>query len=165
MEVNGRSREELFEEARKQSMALVARIDDMMLAVVKAQVTVEAFMIELLNAYGKDPAHCFFTSQKIRALRDIDPPEVGLPMWELLSLCSYVRNELVHSLDPQKVKQQSDKVREAYLSITESERQKKSVREMTDTQMVTSAIYHCGSLVVIATEAKITANRAKPRAG
>lgn len=49
MEANGRSQEELFEEAHKNSMELVARMDDMMLAVVKAQVTVESFMIELLN--------------------------------------------------------------------------------------------------------------------
>jgi hypothetical protein len=88
-------------------------MDDMMLAVVKAQVTVESFMIELLNAYGWDPPRYFFTSQKIKALKDIDPPHVGQPMWELLSLCSYVRNELVHSRYA-KSEAVSDKVRQAY---------------------------------------------------
>lgn len=159
MEASGRSRAELFEEAHKHSMELGARMNDMMLAVVKAQVTVEAFMIELLNAHDRDPARSFFTSQKINTLKGIDPPGIGLPMWELPSLCSYVRNELVHSPDTQKITQQSVKVRKAYLSITENERQKQSIREMTDTRMVTSAIYHCDSPIVIATDAKNTANK------
>jgi hypothetical protein len=147
-------REKFFEEAHKRSMELVARIDDRMLAVVKAQVTVEGSMIELLEAYGKDPQHYFYTSNKIKALTDIDPPEVGKAMWHLLSLCSYVRNELVHSLNTKKIKAQSDKVREAYLTVTENERQQQSIREMTDTQMVTQAAYACGSLIVVATENK-----------
>ena len=152
-------REKFFEEAHKRSIELVARIDDMMLAVVKAQVTVEGSMIELLEAHGKDPQHYFYTSQKIKALKGIDPSEVGQPMWDILSLCSYVRNELVHSLNTAKIKEQSDKVREAYLAVTENERQKQGIRQMTDTQMVTSAIYHCGSLIVIATEAKVAGNK------
>ncbi len=123
-------------------MEPVARMDDMMPAVLQAQVTVEAFMIELLNTHGRDPAHCFFTSQKIKTLKDIDPPEVGLAMWEPLSLCSYVPNEFVHSLDTQNVKQQGHKARDEYLSVTVNERQKQSIREMTDTQVVTSATYH-----------------------
>jgi hypothetical protein len=111
-------------------------MDDMMLAVVKAQVTVESFMIELLNAYGWDPARYFFTSQKIKALKDIDPPHVGQPMWELLSLCSYVRNELVHSqyAENEAAERQGAS---SVLAVTECERPKQSVREMTDTQMVT----------------------------
>jgi hypothetical protein len=158
-------RELFFEEAHKRSMELVARIDDMMLAVVKAQVTVEGFMINLLEAYGKDPQHLFYTSNKIKALRETDPPEVGRGMWDLLSLCSYVRNELVHSLNTEKIKAQSDKVREAYLAVTENERQKQSIREMTDTQTVTSAIYHCGSLIVVATENETARDkRQKPAA-
>jgi hypothetical protein len=152
-------REQFFEEAHKRSMERVARIDDMMQAVVKAQVTVEGSMIEMLEAYGKDPQHCFFTSQKIKALKDIDPPGVGKPMWDLLSQCSYVRNELVHSLNEAKIKEESDKVREAYLAFTENERQKQSIRDMTDTQMVTSAIYHCGSHIVVATDAKVGADK------
>jgi hypothetical protein len=35
---------------------------------------------------------------------------------------------------------------------------KQGIREITDTQVVTSAIYDCGSLVVIASEAKVAAN-------
>jgi hypothetical protein len=153
-------REKLFEETHKRSMERIARIDDMMQAVVKAQVTVEGSLIEMLEAYGKDPAHYFFTSKKIKALRDIDPPGVGRPMWDLLLQASYVRNELVHSLNEGKIKEESDKTREAYLTITQNERQKQSIRDMTDTQMVTSAIYHCGSHIVVATE-KLAAEQKK----
>lgn len=158
-------REKLFEETHKKSMERVARIDDMMQAVVKAQVTVEGSLIEMLEAYGKDPAHYFFTSKKVKALRDIDPPGVGRPMWDLLLQASYVRNELVHSLNEAKIKEESDKTREAYLEITQNERQKQSIRDMTDTQMVTSAIYHCGSHIVVATEKLGADKKAKTTPG
>jgi hypothetical protein len=159
-------REKLFEETHKKAMERVARIDDMMQAVVKAQVTVEGSLIEMLETYGKDPAHYFFTSKKIKALIDIDPPGVGRPMWDLLLRASCVRNELVHSLNEAKIKKESDKTREAYLAITQNERQKQSIRDMTDTQTVTSAIYHCGSHIVVATEAKLAADKkAKTKLG
>jgi hypothetical protein len=51
-----------------------------------------------------------------------------------------VRNELVHSLNDAKIKAKSDQVREAYLAVTESESQKQGVRDMSDTEMVTSAL-------------------------
>jgi hypothetical protein len=153
-------RELLFAESRKRFDEDLKRLDNMILTVVKAQMVVERFMIELLEAHGRDPKHFFFTGQKITECEEkIDPPEVGQAMWELLSLCSHVRNELVHSFDNDQLKAKSDKVREAYLAVTENERQKQGIREMTDTQMVTSAIYDCGSLIMMATEAKVAANK------
>lgn len=125
----------------------------MILIVVKAQIIVERFMIGLLEAHGRDPKHFLFTAPKIKECKEkIDPPEVGQPMWELLSLCTHVRNELVHSLDTNLVKEKCDKVREAYLAVAESETRKQTIREYDDTQLVTSAIYDCGSLIVVATE-------------
>lgn len=79
-------------------------------------------------------------------------------MWDLLLQASYVRNEFVHSLNEAKIKEESDKTRKAYLAITQNERQKQSIRDMTDTQMVTSAIYHCGSHIVVAND-KLVAER------
>lgn len=152
-------RKRLFEETHKKSMERGARIDDMMQAVVKAQVVVEGSLNEMLEACGKDPAHSFFTSRKIKALRDIDTG-VGRSVWDLLLQASYVRNELVHSLNEAKIKEESDKIPEAYLAITQNERQKQSIRDMTDTQMVTSAIYHCGSHIVVAND-KLVADRKK----
>ena len=152
-------RELLFEEAHKRFKADLERIDDMILAVVKAQIVVERFMIELLEAYGRDPKHFFFTAQKITECKKIDPLEVGQTMWELLSLCSYVRNDLVHSLDNEQLKAKANAVREAYLAATENERQKQGIRDMNDTQMVTSALYDCGSLIVVATDAKVAADK------
>ena len=135
------------------------RTDDMILVVLKAQIVVERAMIELLEAHGKEPKRFFFTKDKITALKDIDPPEVGKPWWELLSLCSHVRNELAHSLDNEQLKIKSEKVRQAYLAVTEHERQKKAIREMTDTQLVMSAIFHVGCLIIVATENKVAANQ------
>lgn len=155
------SREEFFEQAHERFKRRAAEVDNMILTVVKAQIIVEWFMIELLEAHGRDPKHFFFTAQKITELKKIDPPEVGQAMWQLLSLCSYVRNELVHSLDNEQLKAKANTVREAYLAVTENERQKQGIREMTDTQMVTSAIYDCGSLIVVATDNKMAADKKK----
>ncbi|MGY3591458.1 hypothetical protein ACVIGB_008963 [Bradyrhizobium sp. USDA 4341] len=148
-------REKLFEETRKRAMELVRRTEHMMLSVVKTQVIVEGFMIALLEAYGRDPNRFFYTGKKIEELRDrIDPPEVGRPIWELLSLCSHVRNELVHSLHVDKIKEKSQKVREAYLAMTPEGACKESIKEMNDTEVVIDAIRDCGGYIVVATDAK-----------
>jgi hypothetical protein len=155
-------REKFFEESHQRFKKEAERIDNMVLTVVKAQIVIERFMIELLEAHGRDPKHFLFTAPKIKECKEkIDPPEVGQPMWELLSLCTHVRNELVHNLDTKEIKAKCDKVREAYLAVTENERRKQGIREMNDTQMVTSAIYDCGSLIVVATEAKVTSDKKK----
>jgi hypothetical protein len=151
--------EQFFEDAHERFKADLERIDNMILTVVKAQILVERFMIELLEVHDRDTNHYFFTAQKITECKKIDPPEVGQTMWELLSLCSHVRNELVHSLDNEKLKAKANAVREAYLAVTENERQKQGIRDMTDTQMVTSALYDCGSLIVAATEAKLASKQ------
>jgi hypothetical protein len=144
-------RELLFEEAHKRFKEDLERIDKMILEVVKAQIIVERFMISFLQAHGRDLKHFFFTAQKIKECKRIDPPEVGQTMWDLLALCSYVRNELVHSLDDEEIKAKTKAVRDAYLAATESERQRQGIRDMNDTQMVTSALYDCGSHIAVAT--------------
>jgi hypothetical protein len=151
-----------FEEAHELFKEHIARIDNMILTVLKAQIAVERCMISLLETHGKDPKHFFFTAQKITECKRIDPPEVGQTIWNLLTLCTYVRNELAHSLDNEKLKATIDAVRDAYLACTDSEVQKQSIRDMNDTQMVTSALYHCGSIIVIATESKKEAEKKKP---
>jgi hypothetical protein len=154
--------EKLFEETHQRAMELVRRIEHMMLSVVKTQVIVEGFMIALLEAHGRDPQRFFYTGNKIEELRDkIDPPEVGRPIWELLSLCSHVRNELVHSLNTEKIKENSDLVREAYLALAPDGRRKQGIKGMDDTNVVTDAIRHCGGYIVVATDAKIEADKKK----
>lgn len=151
---------EPFEEAHERWKDHIRRVDNMILTVVKAQIIVERCIISLLEAHGRDPKHFFFTGPKITECRQkIDPPEVGQAIWELFSLCTRVRNELVHSLDDAEVKAKSDKVREAYLGVTDSEVQKQSIRDMDDTQVVTSAMYHCGTLIMLATDAKVIAGK------
>jgi hypothetical protein len=49
----------------------------------------------------------------------------------------------------------------AYLTVTDNERRKQGIREMDDTQMITSAIYDCGSLIVATTDPKAAANKMK----
>ena len=150
-----------FEAAHKKFNEDLERIDNMILMILKNQIIVERFMIAFLEVHGKDPKRFFFTSAKIDGCSDIDPPEVGKANWDLLTLCSYVRNELAHSLDNEKLKVAIDAVRNAYLSVTDSEVQKESIRDVNDTQMVTSALCHCGSLIVIATENKIEVDKKK----
>jgi len=150
-----------FEAAHKKFKEDLERLDNMILVLLKNQIIVERFMIAFLEAHGKDPKHFFFTGDKIKGCSDIDPPEVGKEHWELLKLCSYVRNELAHSLDNDKLKIALDNVRNAYLAVTDNEAQKKSIRDMDGTQMVISALCHCGSLIVIATENKKEADKKK----
>jgi hypothetical protein len=152
-------RELFFAEHRKRFDEILKRIDDMILTVLKAQIVVERSMIALLEAYGRDPKHFFFTNDKIKECKKIDPPEVEQPIWDLLSKCSYVRNELAHSLDDAEIKRLSENVREAYIALNETEREKQAVRDMTHTQVVMSAVYHCGMFIMLATDAKEAADK------
>jgi hypothetical protein len=151
-------RELLFAESRKRFNEDLKRIDGMILTVLKAQIVVERSMIALLEANGRDPKHFFFTKDKIKECKKIDPPEVEQPIWGLLSKCSYVRNELAHSLDNQQIKILSEDVREAYIPFNETEREKQAIREMTHTQVVMSAIFYCDMFIMLAIDAKVAAN-------
>lgn len=142
-------KELLYEKAHKQFVEKAKRLSEMVLTVLQAQIIVEGTMIDLLHANGKDSKHFFLTGHKIKECKRIDPPGVGPAAWDLLTLCSHVRNELMHSLDDAAIKAKSGLVREAYLAITEGERAKQSIRRMTDTQVVMSAIYHVGTLIVV----------------
>lgn len=150
----------LFEETHKRSMELVKRIEYMMLTIVKTQVIIESFMIELLEAHGRDPQRYFYTGKKIEECKDkINPPEVGQPIWEILTLCSHVRNELVHSLNNEKIKERSEKVRQAYAAITPEGQRRQDILSASDTDVVANALRHCGGYIVIATEAKVAADK------
>jgi hypothetical protein len=152
--------EKLFEETHKKSMELVKRIEHMMLTIVKTQVIIESFMIELLEAHGRDAQRFFYTGKKIEECKErINPPEVGQPLWDLLTLCSHVRNELVHSLNTDKINEKSAKVREAYLALTPEGPRKESIKGMNDTDVVADALRHCGGYIVIAKEAKVSADK------
>jgi hypothetical protein len=154
-------RDRFYAAASERFIEKLKRLDDMILTIVKAQIAVESAMISFLEAHGKNPNNYFYTGDKISECRKIDHPEVGQDAWELLTLCSHVRNELVHSLNDTKIMDKSNKVRDAYLAVTEDEGQKQGIRDMTDTQMVMSALYHCGSLIVIATLDVEAKNKAK----
>lgn len=143
-------REQLMAQAREKFEEDGKRLREMILTVLQAQVTVERSLIDVLHAYGRDPKHFFFTGEKIKECKRLDPRGVGAATWDLLSLCSHVRNELMHSLDDEQIKIKSNLVREAYLTTAETESGKQGIREMTDTQVVMSAIYHCGCLIVVA---------------
>jgi hypothetical protein len=124
----------------------------MILKVVKAQIAVERCMSEILEARGKDPKHFFYTADKIKECKKIEPPLVNKDTWDLFEKCTHVRNELAHSLDDDLIAEKSELVREAYIAITDSEIQKQTYREMNNTQVVTSAFYYCGMLIMIAEE-------------
>ena len=152
--------QKLFEETHKRSMELVRRTEHMMITVVKTQVIVESFMIELLEAHGRDPQRFFLTGKKIEELREkINPPEIGRANWDLLELCSHVRNELVHSLNPDKITKKSELVRQAYAAITPAGPRRQEILAMDDTDVVANALRHCGGRIVIATEAKVAADK------
>ncbi|MFK4721033.1 hypothetical protein ABIE89_002133 [Bradyrhizobium niftali] len=151
----------LFAETHKRSIEIVRRIEDMMLTVVKTQVIVENFMNELLEAYGKDPQRLFFTGPKITECKErLKPPEVGDQIWSLFSLCTHVRNELVHSLNTEKIKEKSELVRQQYAAITPEGPRQQEILNSNDTDVVANALRHCGGYIVIATDAKVAANKA-----
>lgn len=145
-------RELFLADSRKRFEEHINRVDDMILTVLKAQIAVERCMSSILLERGIDPKHFLFTAGKIKECKKIEPALVSKEIWELFEKCTHVRNELAHSLDDDLVAKKSELVREAYIATTESEVQKQSYRDMNHTQVVTSAFYYCGLLIMLASE-------------
>ncbi|MCS3761648.1 hypothetical protein [Bradyrhizobium centrosematis] len=154
-------RETFLKESSKRFDEHIAQIDDTILKVLKAQIAVERCMISILEARGRDPKHYFYTADKIKECKKIEPPIVSKAIWDLFEKCTWVRNELVHSLDEALVKEKSDLVRELYLALTESEVHKQNIRDMNDMQVVTSAFNYCGMHLVLADEIKAATSAQK----
>src|ERR1700716_1253045 len=96
-----------LEESRERLTERIEKLDNMIVTVLKNHVAVEQFMSEFLEASGKKSEDLTF-AQKITACKELSPPEVEKPIWDLLEAVNRLRNKIAHKLDGPEVKAKVD---------------------------------------------------------
>jgi hypothetical protein len=144
-------------ESHKRLTERIAKLDEMILTVLKNHIAVEQFMGEFLEAHGKKSENLTF-GDKIKACKARNAPEIEKPIWDLLKEANRLRNTIAHKMDENEIKAQMDVVRAAYCAAVSKE-QAEAAETMTDTQMAMSAFMHPGSHIVVASENKKDADK------
>ncbi len=144
-------------ESHKRLTERIAKLDEMVLIVLKNHIAVEQSMGEFLEAHGKKSDNLTF-ADKIKACKARNAPEIEKPIWDLLKEANRLRNTIAHKMDEKEIKAQMDVVRAFYCAAVSKE-QAEAAKTMTDPQMVMSALLHPGSYIVVATENKKDADK------
>ena len=144
-------------ESHKRLTERIAKLDEIVLTVLKNHIAVEQFMGEFLEAHGKKSNDLTF-ADKIKACKARNAPEIEKPLWDLLKECNRLRNTIAHKMDEKEIKAQMDVVRGAYYAAV-SKKQAEAAKTMTDPQMAMSALMHCGFYIVVAAENMIDADK------
>lgn len=144
-------------ESHRRLTERIAKLDDMILTVLKNHIAVEQSMGEFLEAHGKKSDDLTF-ADKIKACKARNAPEIEKPIWDLLKEINRLRNIIAHKMDEKKIKAQMDVVRAAYYAAVSKE-QAEAATTMTDPQMAMSALMYCGSYIVVAAENKRDADK------
>jgi hypothetical protein len=107
-------------ESHKRLTERVAKLDEMVLTVLKNHTAVEQAMVEFLDAHGKISENLTF-ADKIKACKARNAPEIEKPMWDLLKQANRLRNTIAHKMDEKEIKAQMDVVRKAYSAAVSKE--------------------------------------------
>jgi hypothetical protein len=140
-----------LEKSRQEAIARVARVNEMMVTVLKSHIVVEQFMDEFLAVSGRKPKGTF--ADKAQSCQDLKPPEIEPALWEVLKKANLLRNKIAHTLDHAEIQVKMDGLRAAYLAAL-SDQQRPHSENLDDTRIAAGAFELCGAYLVGATEAK-----------
>jgi hypothetical protein len=140
-----------LEKAAQEMIERIKKYDERMLTVIKNHLGCEDFLSRLLSAAGRRWKNRQFAG-KLDVAKEINPPEIEEPVWNLLNAGNKLRNAVAHGHEESKIAAMMADLRKAYLAaLTPS--QAKHAEVLDDTQMVVLAFGHCGAYLVVATEA------------
>jgi hypothetical protein len=139
-----------LEKSRQEAIARVARVNEMMVTVLKSHIVVEQFMDEFLAVSGRKPKGTF--ADKAQSCQDLKPPEIEPALWEVLKKANLLRNKIAHTLDHAEIQVKMDRLRAAYLAAL-SDQQRPHSENLDDIRTAAGAFELCGAYLVGATEA------------
>ena len=146
-----------LEQAHKTVIEQVNNLNEFIVIVLKYHVHTESMMVALIEANGKTAENAF--AQKIRQCEIINPPEIDAATWKVLRKANRLRNAVAHKIDGTEVKDAIMETRTAYAAL--SEQAADDEKHMSDTQLAMSALAHCSSFIVVATENNKEASKKK----
>src|ERR1700730_8998988 len=139
-----------LEKSQQEALARVARVNEMMVTVLRSHFVVEQFMDEFLAVSGRKPKATF--ADKAQSCQDLKPPEIEPALWEVLKKANLLRNKIAHTLDHAEIQVKMDGLRAAYLAAL-SNQQRPHSKNLDDTRIAAGAFELCGAYLVGATEA------------
>ncbi len=92
-------------ESHKRLTERIAKLDEMVLIVLKNHIAVEQSMGEFLEAHSKKSDNLTF-ADKIKACKARNAPEIEKPIWDLLKEANRLRNTIAHKMDEKEIKAQ-----------------------------------------------------------
>lgn len=140
-----------LEKARQEMIERIKSYDERMLTVIKSHLSCEDFLNGLLSAAGRRWKNRQFAG-KLDVAKEINPPEIEQPVWDLLDACNKLRNAVAHGHEESKIAARMTDFRKAYLAAL-TPFQTQHAEGLDDAQMVVLAFGHCGAHLVVATEA------------
>jgi hypothetical protein len=135
-----------LEENRKKLVERIQKINELKVTVLKGHLN-----LEFLDASGKKHAGLKF-AEKAKLCQELNPAEIDPPVWTIVTAANSLRNKVAHTLDQAQIQPQMDQLRAAYLAAL-TPTQAKEVETLDDVRIASSACEHCGSYLVVATDA------------
>lgn len=139
-----------YEQAHKDMIERVKNLNEFVVTVLKYHVFVEQRMVDLLEAYGKEAENTF--AQKIKQCELLHAPDIDAATFEVLRKANRLRNAVAHKIEGDQVKTAMTEARTAYAAL--SDQAAEDEKKMTDLQLALSCFTHCGTFIMIATDAK-----------
>jgi hypothetical protein len=140
-----------LEENRKKLVEHTQKINELKVTVIKSHLILEQFINEFLDASGKKHAGLKF-AEKAKLCQELNPAGIDPPIWTIVTAANTLRNKVAHTLDQAQIQPQMDQLRAAYLAAL-TPTQAKEVETLDDVSIASSACEHCGSYLVVATDA------------
>lgn len=141
---------ELLGEAFEEFAEHVGTLDELTLMVLRGHLVLEQTLDQILEQFAfnfewLDEANLRFY-QKVQAARAFSLDEAENDVWDLILKINSLRNQLAHSLEPEKRKAKVSAVKDAYFGMYDEEREEE--RKHPDHLIVTYAIALCNGFLV-----------------
>ena len=140
-----------LERARQEMIERINQYDERMLTVVKNHLGCEDLLNGLLSAAGRRWKNRQFAG-KLDVAKEINPPEIEPPVWDMLDAGNKLRNAVAHGHKESRIAARMTDFRKAYLAAL-TLFQAKHAEGLDDAKIASLAFGHCGAYLVVAADA------------
>jgi hypothetical protein len=139
-----------LEKAHQEMTERIKKYDERMLTVIKNHLGFEESLNDLLSAGSRrwKGRPC---AGKIEVGKEINPPEIEKPVWDVMEAGNKLRNAVAHGHKESIIAARMSDFRKAHLA-TLTPQQAKGIEDLDDIRAVVLAYTFCGAFVVVAAE-------------
>lgn len=143
-------REKMFAEAHKKATERIQQFEERVLTVIRAHLSAEQALNSLMKAGRRRRKNRSF-SGKWWVAKGLFIEEMSEELWEVLKVGNELRNAIAHGDKPGLIEAKVVELRKAFIDANTSQ-QTKYIKAMSEKQMITMALSHCASHMVVAAD-------------